>query len=239
MAGRKKVLETGEWKAGVNDAVHAAPELRDVRGLCWADNPGLKEEVEDIWRTYQRVISRPVLDLPLPQVSDAFKKMQAQTVKFRRDLVHNELLSADSNERRLKRAAAIGALIPGYGAEESDENPLRRLDAAQQEVAEQLHRTDMALGKLIAAQNELNAGLQKAESTDYTNAELRDFARPRIAEAFSAAGILATSSQTGVLVLVLMQLEQRDSEDGTEDAKQRRYLSSDLSKLLRTLQNLS
>lgn len=233
MAGRKKVLETGEWKASLNDAVHAVPELQDVRGLCWADHPGLKEEVEDIWRDYLRAKTRPVLDLPHPQVSEAFKKAQEKTIKFRRDLAHNGLLSADSNERRLQRAAAIGALIPRDDIEESCESPLRRLDAAQQEAAEQLHRADIALGELIAAQTEVNARLQKAESTEYTNAELRDFARLRIAETFRAAGILATSSQTGVLVLVLMQLEQRDNEDSAEDAKQRRYLSSELSKLLR------
>ena len=239
MAGRRKVLETGERKTGVNDAMEGVPELKDVRDLCRAHHPGLKEEVEDVWRNYLHAVSRPVGDLPLYKVVETFKRAQEKTVKFRRDLVHSQLLSADSNQRRLQRAAAIGALIPGEDAAESDEGPLRRLDAAQQEVAEQLHRVDMALGELIAAQNAVNERLQKAESTDYTNAELRDCARLRIAEALRAAGIDATSRQTGALVLILRKLEQRGSEDGPDDEKQRRHLSSELSKLLRALPDAS
>lgn len=221
MARRRNVLETGEFKALDQDTEIEVPDLGCVPRISWAAHPGLKAEIEKIWREYQKALSRPVIDRPVAKVVGVFKKAQDRTVAFERDVVHDQMLSANSNERRLLRAAVTGALSLGAAAGES---ALQRLDAARNRVAKALHELDMAQGEIIAA-------LQAAESTDYTDAELRENARERIVKALRSREIEATTDRNGPLVLILMQLEQKDSDDADKDEKRRRNLSSELAKL--------
>jgi len=226
MARRRHVLETGEEKALDQDAEIEVPQLGNVPGVSWAEHPGLKVEIEKIWRDYLQALSRPVIDLPVSKVVCVFQKAQDRTVAFERDVVHDQMLSANSYDRRLLRAAVAGALSPGAVADESDGGSLQRFDAARDRVADALHELDMAQGEILAA-------LQAAESTDDTDAELRDNARERIVKALRSRGIEATTDRNGPLVLLLMQLEQKETEDAEEDEKRRRNLSSDLAKLLK------
>lgn len=226
MARRRNALETGEFKALDQDKEIEVPDLGCVPRISWAAHPGLKAEIEKIWREYRKALSRPVIDLPVSKVVGIFQKAQDRTVAFKRDVVHDRMLSAISYDRRLLRAAVAGALSPGAVADESDGGSLQRLDAARDRVADALHELDMALGEILAA-------LKGAESTDDTDAELRDNARERIVKALRSRGIEATTDRNGPLVLLLMQLEQKETEDAEEDEKRRRNLSSDLAKLLK------
>ena len=228
MARRRNVLETGEFKDKGSEARICAPELRDLpKRITWAEHPELKAEIEEIWRNYLTALSRPVVDLPKAKAISAFEKAMRKTDAFRREVVHNRLLSKDSNERLALRAAAIGALVSAGAKNGTDKaHSFRALDAALQQAGEAVHTVDMALGEILQA-------LQDAEATDYTDAELHNIARSRVGDALKAHGLEATTDRNGLLVLILMQLEGRDSDDAGEDEKQRRYLSSELSKVLR------